>query len=421
MDVPKALQRVGIWTKTQYLVRRGGSIKMTAPVILGERCWIDRAIYYQYAVGLAYLLIGLFVYSRRVGAPRSVHFYVLCLASFILSCFHFTGKLNAFDQVIYLGNVAAGILAPTIFLHFCLHFPEHTKWFERRGSALMLYVPGLFLLSIYVLVAKGMLRVAASPIEINWFLDRIWLLYLCVAYLGGALALWLKTPKAEDPLVRQQLKYLRNGAFLGVVPFTVVYAVPYLFGALPGHYQKMAVLSLILVPLTWAYAILRYRLMDVDIIFQQGYVYTLATLVVLGIFYGLIFSFTRPEDLSPAAVVGLIVFATFIFQPIRDWLQEQLDRYFLLQGPLRLPPHADRIRARTGIGNQPGRDASFGGGPVGSHAFHPTRRVLPGRRYGRPVPAAHDHGELAGAERKSASGTGFELPRLAARQAVSFL
>src|SRR5579863_1504300 len=90
----------------------------------------------------------------------------------------------------------------------------------------------------------------------------------------------------------------------------------------------MAVFSLILVPITWAYAILRYRLMDVDIIFQQGYVYTLATLVVLWIFYGLIFSFTRPEDISPVAIVGLILFATFIFQPIRDWLQEQLDRYF---------------------------------------------------------------------------------------------
>ncbi len=326
VDVPKALQHIIVWTKPDYVLRRG-TVKLTTPVIIGEVV-IDRAIYYQYAVGVAYLLIGLFVYYRRVSAPRSVHFYVLCLTSFIFFCFHFTGKLNAFDQVIYFGNVAAGILAPTIFLHFCLVFPEHTKWFERRGSWALLYIPGLFLLSVYVLVAKGMLRVAASPIEVNWFLDRIWLLYLSVAYLGGAVALWLKTPQVSDPLVRRQLKYLRNGALLGVVPFTVVYALPYLFGSLPGHYQKMAVLSLVLVPLTWAYAILRYRLMDVDIIFQQGYVYTLATLVVLGIFYGVIFSFTRPEDLSPAAIVGLIVFATFIFQPIRDWLQEQLDRYF---------------------------------------------------------------------------------------------
>ena len=184
------------------------------------------------------------------------------------------------------------------------------------------------MLTLYLLVAKGILRVTASPVEVNWFLDRVWLLFLSAFYLAGTLVLALKTPHAEDPLVRRQLKYLRNGALLGVVPFTLIYAVPYLFGALPGHYQKMAVLSMILMPLTWAYAILRYRLMDVDIIFQQGYVYTLATLVVLGIFYGLIFSFARPEDLSPAAIVGLILFATFIFQPIRDWLQEQLDRYF---------------------------------------------------------------------------------------------
>jgi signal transduction histidine kinase len=340
-DVPQALQQVGVWNKTQYMVRRD-NIPVPAQVIVGEGV-LDRSLYYQYAVGIIYLLIGLFVYYRRVGAPRSVHFYVFCLASFVLSCFHYTGKLNVFDQGIYWGNVAAGVLAPTIFLHFCLVFPEPPAWLKRTWlkqawlkqtwlkqtlAGWLLYVPAAALLAVYVLVAKGMLRVAASPVEINWFLDRVWLLFLSAFYVAGAIVLAMKTPHAEDPLVRRQLKYMRNGALLGIVPFILIYALPYLFGALPGHYQKMAVLSLILLPLTWAYAILRYRLMDVDIIFQQGYVYTLATLAVLGIFYGVIFSFTRPENLSPAAIVFLVLFATFIFQPIRDWLQEQLDRYF---------------------------------------------------------------------------------------------
>ncbi|HUA20897.1 MAG TPA: ATP-binding protein [Bryobacteraceae bacterium] len=326
VDVSQALQRVGVYLPAQYSLRRS-KVTVSAQVIVGESL-VDRSTYYQYAVGLVYLLIGLFVYYRRVGAPRSVHFFVLCLASFVLSTFHFTGKLNAFDQAIYWGNVAAGILAPTLFLHFCLVFPERPKWFSWRAAGALLYVPGALLLVLYVLVAKGILRVAASPVDVNWLLDRVWLLFLCSLYLAGTAVLVFKTPHAEDPLVRRQLKYLRNGALLGIVPFTVIYAIPYLVGALPGHYQKMAVLSLILIPITWAYAILRYRLMDVDIIFQQGYVYTLATLVVLGIFYGLIFSFAQPESLSPAAIVGLILFATFIFQPIRDWLQEQLDRYF---------------------------------------------------------------------------------------------
>jgi two-component system, NtrC family, sensor kinase len=326
VDVPQVLQQVGVWNKTEYIVRRD-NVPVPAQVIVGERV-LDRSLYYQYAVGVVYLLIGLFVYYRRVGAPRSVHFYVLCLASFVLSCFHYTGKLNAFDESIYWGNVAAGLLAPTIFLHFCLVFPERPAWLKRGGVSALFYAPALLLLAIHLLVAKGMLRVAASQVEVSWFLDRVELLLLSVFYLAGTVVLAMKTPHADDPLVRRQLKYMRNGALLGIVPFTLIYAVPYLFGALPGHYQKMAVLSLILVPLTWAYAILRYRLMDVDIIFQQGYVYTLATLAVLGVFYGLIFSFTRPENLSPAAIVFLVLFATFIFQPIRDWLQEQLDRYF---------------------------------------------------------------------------------------------
>ncbi len=326
IDVARVLSQIGAWSQARYQLRRG-NVQLPAQVVIGERV-PDRAIYYQYVVGVAYLLIGLFVYYRRVSAPRSVHFYVLCLLSFVLSCFHYTGKLNAFDQSIYWGNVAASIFAPTVFLHFCLVFPEPARWLARRGSAVTLYLPGAILTAVYVLVAKGMLRVPVSPIEVNWFLDRASLLFLSGVYLLGTLVLALKAPGVDDPLVRRQLTYLRNGALLGVVPFTVIYAIPYILGAVPNHYQKMAVLALILVPITWAYAILRYRLMDVDIIFQQGYVYTLATLVVLGIFYGLIFSFTRPEDISPAAIVGLILFATFIFQPIRDWLQEQLDRYF---------------------------------------------------------------------------------------------
>jgi two-component system, NtrC family, sensor kinase len=326
-DIAAALQHAGLWNKAEYLIRRN-DVEFKAPVIIAERI-PDRSLYYQYMVGISYLLIGLFVYYRRVNAPRSVHFYVLALMSFILSCFHFTGKLNAFDQVIYWGNVVAGLAAPAIFLHFCLIFPEPQKWIARRSRTVLVYLPGAILLTLYFLAAKGILRIAVSLVEVNWFLDRVWLLYLSACYLGGALALTFQKRHIEDPVVLRQLKYLRNGAVIGVLPFTLIYVIPYaVFNSPPGHFQKAAVLSLILIPITWAYAILRYRLMDVDIIFQQGYVYTLATLVVLGIFYGLIFSFTRPEDLSPAAIVGLILFATFIFQPIRAWLQEQLDRYF---------------------------------------------------------------------------------------------
>src|SRR3984885_412041 len=322
LKATEVLARLGPWSQADYEMQRAGRpFTATVRIAQVER---DSAVFYQYAVAVVYLAIGLFVYFRRGSAPRALHFFLLCLASFILSSFHYSGKLNNFDKVIYLGNVVTGYLAPTLFLHFCCVFPEPQKWIRRRWAAVLLYLPGLALLAFHL----GIMFTAAPLLEMRWMLDRTWLTFLCTMYLAGGGVLAWQLRRAEDPVVRRQLTWLRNGAVIGMLPFALIYAVPYLMGVPPNHAMNLAVLSLPLIPLTWAYAILRYRLMDVDVIFQEGYVYTLATLAVLSIFYGLIFTVSKVGELSGTAMVVLILMAAFVFQPIRNWIQEQLDRYY---------------------------------------------------------------------------------------------
>jgi PAS domain S-box-containing protein len=326
LDATQVLARLGPWRQADYEILRGGK-PFTAHVIIGQ-AERDSTIFYQYAVAVIYLAIGLFVYFRRGNAPRALHFFLLCLASFIMSAFHYSGKLNNFDKIIYLGNVVAGYLAPTLFLHFCFVFPEPQAWIKKRGAAVLLYLPATALLTFHLGVIFGYVRTAAPLLEMRWMMDRTWLTFLCVMYLAGGIVLAFQLRKADDPVVRRQLTWLRNGAVVGILPFALIYAVPYLMGVPPNHAMNLAVLSLPLIPLTWAYAILRYRLMDVDIIFQEGYVYTLATVAVLSIFYGLIFTVSKAGELSGTAMVALILIAAFVFQPIRNWIQEQLDRYY---------------------------------------------------------------------------------------------
>jgi PAS domain S-box-containing protein len=182
-------------------------------------------------------------------------------------------------------------------------------------------------MAVLVAGATGLLKFSSSLLEVRWLFDRVSLAFEVLLYFIGAFALAVDFKHTEDPMMRRQLKYLRNGAFLGLLPFTVFYVIPYVLGAVPNHLMSLSVISLGLIPLTWAYAITRYRLMDVDIIFQQGYVYTLATLAVIGTFYGLIFLIFNTTAVSPSAFVVLIAFATFMFQPIRRWIQETLDRW----------------------------------------------------------------------------------------------
>ncbi|HMF75763.1 MAG TPA: ATP-binding protein [Bryobacteraceae bacterium] len=326
LDVPQALWQIQLLGQTRYTLRRGG-IEFRKDNIFIQAAPRDSAVYYQYCVGFAYLAIGLFVYFRRTSALKSLHFFLLCLASFMASCFHYSGKLNTFDEAMYWGNMAASLAAPAIFLHFCLTFNFRPRFLQRRGAWLLLYGPSVLVFLVVVASAQGWLRVATPLLEVRWFLDRLTLGFSMLVYFLGAAALGFDFAHAEDPVLRRQLKYLRNGALVGLTPFALLYAVPYVLGTVPSHVMNLSVLSMGLIPLAWAYAITRYRLMDVDIIFQQGYVYTLATLAVIGTFYALIFVVFNTSTIGPPAFVFLISFATFIFQPIRRWIQELLDRW----------------------------------------------------------------------------------------------
>jgi hypothetical protein len=330
-NVTQVLVRIGSWNKAVYHISRRG-VDFDINVIVGE-VPLDPAVTYQYLVGLAYLVIGLFVYFRRGSAQKARHFYVLCLASFVFLCFHYTGQFNAFDKIIYFGNLAAGLLAPAVFLHFCLTFPEPRKWLQNRFRVALLYLPAALLFGVFVAFATGALTVAIPLLELRWMLDRVWMVFWTIPYVAGGFALSVEYRKAEDPIVRQQLKWLRNGAFCGILPFALMYVLPYAMGAIPNAYLKMSVLSLPLIPLTLAYAIVRYRLMDVDIIFRRGYAYTLATICVLAAFYGIIFSLASLvqknfKDLGNIGIVTVMLITAFLFQPIRNWIQERLDKHF---------------------------------------------------------------------------------------------
>ncbi len=335
IDVARILQRAGVWAKTTYILDRdvdGRGVEIEAKVIVAD-VNRDRALYFQYAVGAAYLVIGLFIFFRRNQARAALHFYLLCLVSFVQFAFHYTGKLNSFDTGVYVANVLAGLFAPALFVHFCLIFPDAgRRW--GKWKALSLYAPVIALALVQIGVATGVVRTALPLIEIRWVLDRLWLALYCGSFLAGGILLHLGYRRTEDPIGRQQLKWLRNGAFAGIVPFTLFYAAPFIAGMAPGPTMRLSVLFLAFVPLAWAYAILRYRLMDVDIIFQQGYVYVLTTVSVLAVVYLLLFALSkrdggsgRLDELSPTAVVLLVLIAAFIFEPIRNWIQQQLDRH----------------------------------------------------------------------------------------------
>ncbi len=82
IDVAKVLTSIGAWTNAKYTVVNHGQEVEINKLVVAE-IPLDRARIYEYLVGFGYLLIGLFVYFRRGSAQKALHFYMLCLSSFI--------------------------------------------------------------------------------------------------------------------------------------------------------------------------------------------------------------------------------------------------------------------------------------------------------------------------------------------------
>ena len=319
--------RVGVWTSATYSLVRN-EVPLNVPIILvpPDKSFNDRLR----LIALFYLGIALYVLLRRWSAPKSTHFYVFCLVSFVFYSFHYVGKLNAFDQIIYWSNVVAWLLQPALFLHFALTFPEPKEFVRKHPSLVpLVYLPGLLLLAFHVWV----LRTRAATEFLRWNLDRMEMFYLATLFAVAAVVFWNTYRRAHTPILRQQLKWVTRGTILAITPFTLFYVIPFLAGTLPSTLMTVSAFSLVFLPLTFGYAIVRYRLMDVDIIFKRGMAYTLAAAAILGLYFGAVgvaaeIVHTRMPGAGPAGLVVAMIVAALLFEPMKNWIQERLDRVF---------------------------------------------------------------------------------------------
>src|SRR5262249_19271970 len=177
------------------------------------------------------------------------------------------------------------------------------------------------------------LRFVQASERLNWNLNRLHWGYTTLLFALAAGVLVDSYRRATTPILRQQLKWITRGTVLAITPFTLLYVLPYLFGAMPSQSMKVSVLSLGLLPLTFGYAIFRYRLMDVDLIFKRGMAYTLAAGAIVAMYFAGIAAIaelvhTRVPSSGPYGLMIAVVVTALLFDPVRKWIQDKLDQFF---------------------------------------------------------------------------------------------
>ncbi|MGI9036885.1 MAG: ATP-binding protein [Pyrinomonadaceae bacterium] len=317
--------------------------------------WTSSIIFLTF-VGLIWLIVGGFVLFKQGGhAPFVLHFATVCLAAFVFHVYKPLGLGKDFDLAVSLLDDAAFAFFVPLFLHFCLRYPVRSEVFDNpRWKTYALYVPAAIItLGIFILSLTFPIFDALSPnsvlmanfAEITDKYDLFALFYQANFYhfvigvsLGASVLLW-RFFTNRQPVVRQRLKWAVWGTVAAVVP-VLGFQIAKLFFYLPedSFVSAFTTLPLALIPLSFGHSVVRYRLMDVDVVVRRALVYALTTVaiaamigaVALGLVFLAIGTNLSTTEITLRALIAIIAMAAIVLlsEPLKNLWQERADRLF---------------------------------------------------------------------------------------------
>ena len=232
-------------------------------------------------IGVAYLLIGLYTSVRQRGGQGFL-FYLWCLTSAAVYLLTRVPPFDVLGIAVDLADSIAYIVLPALTIHLFLVFPTPLRtgrWNERWIP--FLYLPAAVLLTLQIdqAVLRGALFGAPTELSVRG-LEAFQMIHLAVYAVAAVGLLGWRLLRERSWEQHRQMKWVAIGLAAGYLPFLIFYLVPYMLGL---EWSKLltsiAVLPLAFVPLAFAYAILRYKLWDIEVIVRDTISSTLTLLL----------------------------------------------------------------------------------------------------------------------------------------------
>ncbi len=276
-----------------------------------------------YLVGMGYLSIGIWVYWVQGWGRAEQAFTGLCVALALVLCGIF--DISSTHRLPVLWGAAVPFTAATA-MHLALVFPQEPRFVQRFPVLRLLpYLPATFLA----------FRSAFSVYDVlnPWAYIPHWrnsYLFAAVGIVFMIAMLVYRLVKPPSVLVRQQSRVILLGAVLAFLPVVPWLLVNVMGRATPFITPLYAPLFAIF-PLTIAYAILRYRLMDMDQLLSRGLAYGALTFIIATAYFALtngLSHFFAVKANDPILLSLFVLTLVLLFNPLRSQAQHLIDRIF---------------------------------------------------------------------------------------------
>src|SRR5262249_18968021 len=312
-DASAELRKHSIGEQVRYLVKKGPCVApgpagtagelRTASVKLSSERLGGKGYLYTATLGFLFFFIGLFVFRHRPDDPSARVFFLLC----VLFMLFFVCRLRPasywwIDVFVQTTGTISLFLLPAVFLHFFLIFPrpkrlhfavrdewtgeEPPRWTARLQESLpatpaLLYPlyaipPMVFLYDVLRQMRGHKVSVLSGAPLSSWVLLGDYLVLGLASLAHSAFTL-------EDPRERRQAFHVFVGTIVGTTPFVLLGIVlPSAFDN--DDYVFFGIVPMILIPLTFAYAIVRFQMMNIRLVVRRTFLYAGTTAILSGLY-----------------------------------------------------------------------------------------------------------------------------------------
>jgi two-component system, NtrC family, sensor kinase len=336
-DVIQALHGASSGQSLTYTVLRTQTPELLTVAVAPIPSGATGLYYVLAAVGIFSLLVGSGVRFRRPDNQATLHFFWMCVAFFGMLAFSFSGRLDTLDWVIYWADVISLLLLPPLIVHFALVFPERPdSWAQSdsgRNALPFLYLPAVLLGAARVAALLRARQEGALFSDVITLVERGELICLGLGLVAGLAIMIRALGRARSVTARRQLRWIVGGTAFGAVPFVFGYALPYALGFTPWRGADLTAVLLGVVPLAFASAIVRYRLMDVEVIIKRALVYAAAVAAIAAI-YAVLLKLAGGASLGgsdrPNSIIALLatIVVVLLMRPVKNGIQTALDRVY---------------------------------------------------------------------------------------------
>jgi len=289
-----------------------------------------------FIIGLCCLSIGIAVFSLRSQDLKARIFYWTMLAfapAVIISGDDYCLRPEWPSYIPCLLFILGYALAPACMLYFSLAFDKD----KRRLNRFIIFIPALLLGGFQVSTFLYAFVKPSFPVfRFSHSVYSIFLVYVISYVLFSIFHLWLSYRRAELDEEKAQIQWIFYGLIVGLLPFILLYQVPQTLGLKPVISEEVSAVFFIVIPVVFAIAIIRYKLMNIELVINRSLVYSLLTIFIICLY--LIFIQISQRLFTKFFVVHEMVFsvvgiflAALVLQPAQRKIQEFVDKAFFRQ------------------------------------------------------------------------------------------